>query len=158
MKGELKDKLFIELNKEIKEEAQVIYVLSCVRKIIESNKQKKKYKILKFYCDWALHIEINNTKAIRPLLDEIIEGNSNAGMSFFTFEPFHKDLNLFVKEYNLPKNKYNNIIFNKLLSQIYTDTPLIVKNTEETIITWKGKSGNSSYGGSFNIEKKINDA
>jgi len=127
---DIKQKLRLELEKEIKEESQVVYILSRIRKILEIDKKEKKYKVIKLYCDWALHPEIENVEPIRPLLNSVIEGNRIAEANFVSFTPFYKEFSEFLIEYDLPKDVFgrnNWLMFDKFLSQIYSDTPLIIK-------------------------------
>lgn len=63
MKNDIKDKLSIELKKPINGEPQVIYILSRIRKLLDLNHKKDgAYRILRFYCNWALHTEIQKLK------------------------------------------------------------------------------------------------
>ena len=50
---EILEKLQKELNREIRDECQVIYILSRIRKILEISDERSKYKMLNFYCNWA---------------------------------------------------------------------------------------------------------
>jgi len=63
-------KLEAELNAGITTEAQVVYLLVGIRKLLERNKMEDKpdepednYTELKFHCDWALHASMNRTRA-----------------------------------------------------------------------------------------------
>lgn len=160
MRNDIRDKLEMELNKPISEEPQVIYILSRVRKLLEIDKDEKKYKILKFYCDWALHSEIDNIEPVKDLVDKILAGDNKMILHLvLAFNIFHVEFNKFLRDYKFTSSIYKNPTarhaFNRLLSQIYTDTPLIIKTTQKTKLTWKGISegSTSSYGGSFKIEK-----
>jgi len=140
MKTELLSKLQIELNKEIKTEPQVVYILSRVRKILELDKNQNNYKKLKFYCDWALHAEIDKaTKTFQTELKNFVEGDLAAGDKVITFQHFHEDFLAFLDAYKISPTNYlhadNKFEFWKLLAQIYSDTPLIVTVSKRYKIT-----------------------
>lgn len=133
MMDDIKEKLASELTKPILEESQVVYILSRVRKILEKDESKNqgKYKKLKFYCDWALHSEIERgTRAFQEEFEKFVQGNMDAGTGILTFQFFDTEFINFLKHYQIPIQNYTNVPYNlafkKLLSQIYADTPLIV--------------------------------
>ncbi len=120
----------------------MVYILSRIRKILEaeSKEVKSRYKKLKFYCDWSLHIEIKNTDSIS---DELINLSDDilSSHNFFAYKSFHKEIKKFLKEYNIQTSIYKNfenlLDFNQKLTDIYSDTPLIVKFTKKKKITIK---------------------
>lgn len=142
MRNNIKDKLQLELGREIKEEAQVVYILSRVRKILEIDKNNDKYRKLKFYCDWALHAEIDRgTKAFQQELEKLIEGDQDIGAKFFTYHYFDEEFLAFLSEYEISKGIYDNekLSFKSLMAKIHSDTPLIVTFTKKfKIITNEG--------------------
>lgn len=72
MKLEMIDKLSRELKKEMSEECRVVYILSRIRKVLELENSKNKYKVLNFYCNWSLHAKIDNTKPVREFIKSFI--------------------------------------------------------------------------------------
>ena len=157
MRNDIREKLQTELRKKIEGEPQVVYILSRVRKMLEiDGKQKEdEYKKLKFYCDWALHSQINNVGAVRDILDGIIARKGGAGADLaMQFGTLHEDFKKFLQEYGLSTTIYdseeNRFFFEMHLSQIYADTPLIIDNKIK--ISWFGQFGERSLGGSFKIE------
>ncbi len=150
MENDIKEKLRNELDKDITTEAQIVYILSRIRKILEKNNTRG-YNVLKFYCNWALHAEIEDTNAIKEILKEVAEGNEESQLKFFLFVPLHKQLKTFLTNNGLSTKITEKPNFNILLSQIYTDTPLIIKSIKKTKIVWKGRSEGSGYAGSFQI-------
>jgi len=60
-------KLTSELDKGITTEAQAVYLLVGIRKIIERDKIGREYADLRFHCDWALHSSLDRTAAIAIL-------------------------------------------------------------------------------------------
>jgi hypothetical protein len=154
MRNDIREKLQNELNKKIEGEPQVIYILSRVRKILEIDKKGEEYSKLKFYCDWALHSEINNVGAVRDILEGIIALNGESGLDLtMQFTTFHEEFKKFLQEYNLSTIIYDSDVsrfpFEMSLSQIYADTPLIVD--KKIKIRWHGQAGERSFGGSFSV-------
>lgn len=158
----LQEKLKIELEKEIKDEAQVIYILSRIRKILEigGKSQKKKHSILKFYCDWALHAEIHDTEPISELFEGVLANDNDAMINFMMFDPFFSALEKFLIEQDLPKQICQNdtykFPFTRILSAVYSDTPLIRKEIKIRKIVWRDHTDPSSPGfsraGSFDTK------
>lgn len=142
MRNDIKEKLQLELNKEIKEESQVVYILSRVRKMLESDQSRNqgKYKKLKFYCDWALHAEIEKgTKAFQQELEKFIQGDYDIGAQIVTYQYFETEFLDFLREYEISSGVYsqteNRMSFKRLMAKIYSDTPLIVTFTKKFKIT-----------------------
>jgi hypothetical protein len=55
MNKDILRKLEAQLNKGITTEAEVVYTLTEIRKILEREKAKTQYKYLTFHCDWVVH-------------------------------------------------------------------------------------------------------
>jgi hypothetical protein len=49
------------IDEKIKTEAQVVYIIACVRKLIEFENAQQTYPALNFYCNWALHTKLSNS-------------------------------------------------------------------------------------------------
>jgi hypothetical protein len=157
MKSEIIQELGEELRKDLREKSQARNILSLIRKIldIEHKGEGAKYRKLKFYCNWALHPEIERIDSVRDLLKGVIDIDDQARMDFFQFKPFYEELEEFAEEYNLssviPKTPVEQHLMGKLLSQIYSNTPLIIKDVKKKIIWINSGTGEYSYGGSFKI-------
>src|SRR3989344_2830881 len=138
MEDNIKSKLKIELKKPIEGESQVVYILTCIRKILDYNQQlSSKYTNLRFYSNWALHIEINKDhqifKTIAPHLMEALvtkseaEGNIAVGKLISSFDT---DFLSFLKELNLPQTCYDSedkkVKFRHHLLNVMKDIPVIV--------------------------------
>ena len=149
------EKLNKELSKEIQEECQVIYILSRIRKYLEQNNKKSKYKVLNFYCNWALHSKMERTEPVAGILRDFITAN---GEGFKNFGPFLEELNKFLKAYDLSREIISNLDnrkrFLNLLIDIYEDTPLEVYPEEKRIITIK-KSKTLPKDGYYSVDFKI---
>ncbi len=139
MVNDIIEKLRIEFEKLITEEVQVIYILSRIRKILEIDGKEKKYKKLKFYCDWSLHSQIDNIDPIKELLGIVVSGEPHEASDFFNYKPLDEELKQFLQEYNISSKIYesnkNERLFKEILTRIYSDTPLVIKNVKKTKIT-----------------------
>lgn len=126
--GQIKilEKLTKELEKDITEECQVVYILSRIRKSLEINNQQGKYKYLNFYCNWALHAKLDRTESFGHILRDFTKLNDDKAR-FITFEHLLSDLKTFFSNNNIPQNilDKNWINFRNLLVDIYSDTPLV---------------------------------
>lgn len=132
---EILQKLNRELNKKIKNECQVIFILSRIRKFLELKDLKTKYKILNFYCNWALHVKIDRTDCVRSILKDFIEHKDND--RFLFLEDFKDELKIFLEDFDLPMDilKIENYKpFFRLLVDIYSDTPVEFRYEQKKII------------------------
>lgn len=79
MINKVKYKLQISLRKKLKvnDEAQVVYIISLIRKIIEIERTQVQYKTLKAYSDWALHSKNDSNKGIQDILNDFVEVREN---------------------------------------------------------------------------------
>ena len=138
------DKLNNKLAQNSLSEADVVYILSRVRKILEIDKEKDSYSILNFYCNLALHAHINRIpKSVSNMLIKI-KDNIDYSNSIIGFEDFHRDFIKFLNRKELSDLIYTSEFgvknFNKLLLAIYSDTPidLELKETYQVILDDRG--------------------
>ena len=121
--SEIEQKLQDALNEEITREDQVIYILSRIRKILELKKKiegfSEKFKYLNFYCNLALHSEINDNNIIPEYFH--IEANLKLDHFWNIFYSFLNETG-FSSESISDKTG-----FEKILCNIYSDTPLKIK-------------------------------
>ena len=154
MRNDIKGKFAVELNKKISEESQVVYILSRIRKILEIDGTESVYKILKFYCDWALHAQIDNTQPVMHILGGLFEGNLDNLLDFGNFKSFYKELALFLRKSMIETTFFTNseskTNFSRLLIKIYSDTPLVVKEIKKWKIVLVADDGTS-----FSIKKVV---
>lgn len=129
------EKLNKELKKDIKEECQVICIMSRIRKALEQHEGilGDKYSLLKFYCHWTLHPKLNNTLYVQKILDRIAEAHKNQEISgtefnFISFRILRKEIIDFLKVFNLKCGLLTNErtwkFFRRLLLDILIDCPL----------------------------------
>ncbi len=116
-------------------EEDVVYVLSRIRKLLESKNYPAEFSVLIFYCNLALHVRIDKySKDVENMLERISIG-SDVSDSIINFYDFHRQIKEFAQRYNLPEWIYKINDFNKLLNEIYSDTPIIIKKISEYKIT-----------------------
>src|SRR3989338_4837864 len=60
-------KLEAELKGGITTEAQVVYLMTGLRKLLEQQQAKKQYEYLTFHCDWVVHSELQGATAQKIL-------------------------------------------------------------------------------------------
>lgn len=133
---EILEKLQKELEKEIKEESQVVYILSRIRKLLELNNQKSEFKYLNFYCNWALHARIDRTESVAEILRGISMQTAE-GFNFLTFNHLKIELKKFFVKYSLPENILDSqwINFANFLVEVYSDTPLTFYPEDRKVLT-----------------------
>lgn len=133
MEDEIIIKLKSALDEPIKKECQVVYILAEIRKLLDRWGDLKILPVLRFYSNWALHIEICKTSAVRPLLEKIEQTilskkyNVWAVWAMIDFEEFCKEIGLFLNKLNIndpfeDRNYWGN--FRSLFVDILIDCPL----------------------------------
>lgn len=154
---EILRKLNNVLNEDIKNEYQVVYIFSRIRKFLELKGLQSKYKNLNFYCNWALHSKIDRTEPVSEILRKFIKNKNKKELLYF--RDLHKSLYVFLSDFNLPKKiityQKNYTKFMHILVEIYSDTPLVVYPEEKVTITLtktKRKLKNSEFSINYSIE------
>jgi hypothetical protein len=113
-------------------EEDVIFILSKIRKVLDLDNYdlESKYGILRFYCNLAFHIHIDNVP--KSLRDEIIKVHENQSLDhpFFGFNDFHIQMQQFISEYRMPnfyeRSDFKGQKFTEILNSVYSDTPVTV--------------------------------
>ena len=139
MKNEIVQKLRTELIKPVDGEPQVVYVLVEIRKLIDHSPHKNQYRALKFYCDWALHIKLDQGGACQMLqqFDEALtarndEESFRAAVEKFgptiSFATLRDEFINFLIEYDLPTEVAGKMLywgrFLALYLSVVKDCPL----------------------------------
>ncbi|OFW08629.1 MAG: hypothetical protein A3G20_01020 [Acidobacteria bacterium RIFCSPLOWO2_12_FULL_59_11] len=70
MRNDIIEKIRVHLTKPVHTEAEVVYLLVEIRKILEDLADGHPYPSLRFHCDWALHTKLSGTLT-RNLLQEV---------------------------------------------------------------------------------------
>jgi len=123
-------------------EKDVVFLLVLLRKLLERNNAKSKYKLLIFYADWALHTEKDRlTSGMKNIL-KMIESedqkkNSTMELSkFIHMEHLRDEMKQCLTDYNLPlcmvgEDERWNMFVIKLV-QFLIDHPINIK-TEHAV-------------------------
>jgi hypothetical protein len=146
------EKLTALLNAGITTEAQAVYLLAAIRKIIEQEQANQQYKYLNFHCNWALHSSLDRRDAqeILILFDDIhthcISGNDEFSLDrnlereltrISRMESFKKDLSVFLQDKGLPSIDTTRsdgwVHFLHLYAKVIEDCPLVLKNGSRNI-------------------------
>ncbi len=162
MQVDIREKLQNHLLKDSFEESDVVYILSRIRKLIdldEIDMGKGKYEKLKFFCNWALHVQIDNLTSVSDLLIEVKDGSKP---TIAIFRLFYDELVKFLNDCNLRTSIFTSnkmeINFVKKLSEVYKDTPLIIKKDGKKWFTFtitESDIGIGSWGSTFRIESHL---
>ena len=127
------DSLIKELKSLIRSEKQVTYILSEIRKKLESNKiLSQKYPTLNMYCCWILHTKLDRKDAISFL--KTINFDTKEGMTKISLETFREELQKFLIENNLPEEITKDEWFQirKYFLYIITNIPLVNKKATDS--------------------------
>ncbi|MDD4332951.1 MAG: hypothetical protein PHT51_02455 [Patescibacteria group bacterium] len=116
-------------------EEDIVYALSRIRKVLEMQGHPEKYSILNFYCNLALHSEIERCpKIIEDMFIRV--DNGEYSNSIINFIDFHNQLVEFSREFGLPNwsGSYKISEFNRFLNSIFSDTPITLKRVAFEIV------------------------
>jgi hypothetical protein len=138
-------KLGKELNTGIASEAQVVYLLAGVRKLIERDDLQDRYADLKFHCDWVLHPKLEGTGAKKVLrefdaahphlkadidIHDLPNGLGKKIIRLSSMKSFETELESFLHEYGLPSLTHSRpdgwAHFLLLYTKVIEDIPLQV--------------------------------
>jgi hypothetical protein len=137
MEKDIVTKLSRELHIGISTEAQTVYLLVEIRKLMEHNTTKR-FDTLKMFCDWGLHIELSRNRQIQKFLDEFdaAVGRTDSGygpkdIGYLSLGKFKEALREFVKDFGLPQNILEDAQWSKfvrLYSEVVSDCPVTQKD------------------------------
>lgn len=145
MEPEIITKLGTLLRKGITTEAEAVYLLVELRKLLEQQQAKKKYKYLTFHCDWTMHSKLEGPAAqdvlnkfdaanlqlkrgmeLRDLPAELKKDVDNISQ----LKLFEKELGEFLRDNRLPGMKAARadgwIHFMHLYASVVADCPLVI--------------------------------
>lgn len=139
MKKQLINKIKKTLNGSIEEECQVVYLMVEIRKLLDRDNNSK-YPLLRFYCNWVVHIDKDRiTPEMKNIMEEIYQGiilkmkNPKTSMKtkvidFLYMEDLKLDMKSFFREYELSIqliiDKKQWLSFVILLTNILIDQPI----------------------------------
>ena len=140
---EIKDKLLEKLKCIPETEEDIVYILSRVRKILESRNHPEKYSILNFYCNLTLHTKITNApKIITDELKKFHAGFGNTVMFNGSFTDFHNQLETLLGDEGIsnfyPLDERIQKKINEILIDIWSHTPIRIDYTESYDVSIEG--------------------
>lgn len=134
------EKIQQTINEGITQESQVVYLLTCIRKVLEQEESNNAPDPIKFYCDWALHTKLEGPPAQKVLSyfnsahtalqrDEKTLPNEVQDISKFTglvlgIKKFLQNHSITLFEYS--SSDWAKFIF--LYASIIEDCPLVIKS------------------------------
>lgn len=166
MRDDIIEKLrnvIIDRDRDVITECFVVYLLIEIRKFIDTENIKDKYKMLYFYCNWVAHAELSRKDAKEILLslnDEVINNkalvdapNRQKLLPNFLFK---NQLNEFLDTYQLPTNLfvvYNDQFILKLVD-VLIDCPLVTDSDLCEITLFSFVKGDTESGINYEIKTK----
>jgi hypothetical protein len=146
MTEEIIRKLTDELNKGITSEAQVVYLMAGIRKLIERDELGEDYSVLKFHCDWVLHSKLEGRAAreVLHLFDKAEDIKRKNGIPFeelpadirrridrvSKLDYFETEMASFLERYKLPPLTVHRSdgwpYFVHLYTRVVQDIPLVI--------------------------------
>lgn len=134
------------------EEARIHHLFALSRKLIERVPNKTQYALLRFYCDWTVHSEIDRSKEGELLLSRIhniilkhlkISDNSSLVSELteaLSFETLREQINALVLYSGGPNDLFERAKWNKIiivLAEIVSHCPLKIGKYFSTLDTLK---------------------
>lgn len=126
MKRQILEKLDNSL-RNFKSEADVVYILTRIGKILEIDEKKQDYPVINFYRNWSVHKQIDDVGNVRHYLEDFIHNKENRDSLLF-HKPLFEELNLFSKNYSVSNLSGEQAAdFAYLLGKVISDTPVFIK-------------------------------
>lgn len=156
--NEIKDKIALLLSDNVfTSEKDIIYFLVEVRKLLEKTKVLDQYKIVKFYCDWALHPEKDrNLRDMQEymLLLETKESELIGQRSMFKMLPLKEELSKVLVKLHITDFTQENDVwrrFRKQLFYVLSEQPFNIGKLDESKVAYVMYVSETS---SFDVEYK----
>ena len=137
MKPELIHKLAAALSRPIRTESTVVYITVEIRKLMERLESSKCYPVLRLFCNWAVHIELDKGDALKDLLGafeeaiESVKSGNDIPLAFrrrLSLSTFRSEFQAFLNATKLPSkvvdddDRWNEFL--TLYSSVVSDCPL----------------------------------
>lgn len=133
----------------ITEENHVVYLFTCIRKILEQEEDTEQWDTLKFYCDWVLHAKLSGRSAqnVLAFFDEantiLAEGEETLPFEIQNISKFSKltsEVERFLSDHQVILPEYSSSDWSKFIffyTSIIEDCPLVINPhiTEETKVS-----------------------
>ncbi len=107
------EKLFRLMNRPPKDEQDIVYALTKIRKLLDFDNAGKRYLLLRVFCNWVLHtkLEHRGAQAILERLDRVLVRHKPISeinlphqevFDFISLDLFRRDLQEFLRENQMP--------------------------------------------------------
>jgi hypothetical protein len=126
LKNSIIEKLNIVIENGEYTESDVVYCLVQFRKLLDHERflGANKYPLIRFYSNWVVHTDIEDTRSIRSFLESL----DNKNFEFIGLEYFAGDLGKFLSEFGLSdaliKDEERLFLFLRNLGSILIDIPI----------------------------------
>lgn len=140
-RNDVKEKLSLALKK-VSNEHDVVFIMSRVRKLIEDDSNRDSDARLKFYCNWALHMELEYTNNIKSILES---DNTEERLRFEKLEDFEVEFKAFINRHELTIDDDMMSTLKQEYSKIISDASLIYNSP----IKYEPTALNSDANGRF---------
>jgi len=151
MKDDLLIKLRNALTQPITRECEALYIMVEIRKVLDHLKKQdrrdKRYGVIRFYCDWAMHISMSKESAriVVSIVDQELDKPRGEPWewdpdmkvhSVFLFSRLSHDLRRFLNDHDLPSQIVDDPgmwrLFLTLYVAIVSDCPLTHENVHKS--------------------------
>jgi hypothetical protein len=163
-------KLEALLKRGVASEAEAVYLMTGIRKLLEQQQAAQHYKLLKFHCDWTLHSKLEGPMAQEILrefdaanlhlkngvdYDHLPSGLRNKIDKISKLKHFEQELAAFLQDNELPSISAARadgwIYFVHLYAKVVEDCPLVIsgkhaEGMEIESVTVKFELGNKPMG------------
>lgn len=134
---DLLSKLTGALAKPVRTECQVVYLMVELRKLMDRQDATQHYPVLRLFCDWTVHTNIDRNRAAEPLIREFdnavesVRGGNGMPLQFLDFlslSHFRQQFRKFLDANGLPKAVVDDgdawTRFLDLYSDVVSDCPI----------------------------------
>ena len=123
----------------ITRECEVVYLLTCIRKVLDQEENNARWDRLKFYCNWALHANLTNSEAKRILSlfndwHSTLMGQETCPPSelqeISKFISLASEVRNFLESRSIAPQQYSNSEWSKFISlyaSVIEDCPLVIR-------------------------------
>jgi hypothetical protein len=158
---------FLRNHPVFKEECEVVYLMVQIRKILDYNSSLDSYDILRFYCNWTLHITLSDKRTTRIILrmfnnnvdfnksgKEIASAVKDNSSDFFKLSTLKTEMEDFFNKYGIASIIISKswISFIRLLLKVVSMCPIVFTSDEIQKMELKEVNGNYNY--KFSLENK----
>jgi hypothetical protein len=151
----------LEIHQPLTEECQAVYLVVEIRKYLDQlDARGSNFKLLRFYCDWAVHTRKDRHLAhIAPVIEEMysnarqeIQGKVAQGsaVTFMYFTALRSEMRTFFESVGIDTRLTNNdelwTAYAKLMASILADQPIVEPTDQVRLCTFEPAAENCVSG------------